>query len=101
MNGLQPWLAPYADYLVRLGAPYGVKVTSTYRSYSDQLRLWLNRSNNPYPVAPPGQSYHQYGRAFDISGPEWTYAQLGAIWESWGGTWGGRFGSPDVIHFQA
>lgn len=99
LAGLQPWLRPYAAYLVSLGAPYGVKLTSTYRSYSEQLMLWRNRSSNPYPVAPPGSSYHQFGRAFDISGPDWVYAQLGAIWQRMGGTWGGSIG--DEIHFQA
>lgn len=95
LSGLQPWLSPYAAYLLRLYPP--AVVTSTYRSYSDQLRLWLNRSSNPYPVAPPGSSWHQYGRAFDISAPDWALEQLGAIWQSWGGTWSPR----DPIHFQA
>lgn len=95
ISGLQPWLAPYADSLLRL-AP-GAVVTSTYRSYSDQLQLWLNRSRNPYPVAPPGRSYHQYGRAFDVSAPPRVLHQLGAIWRSWGGTWS----ASDEIHFQA
>lgn len=96
MTGLQPWLAPYADSLLRL-ARGRVRVTSTYRSYSEQLQLWLNRSRNPYPVAPPGRSYHQYGRAFDVAGPTEVLHQLGAIWRSWGGTWSPR----DEIHFQA
>jgi len=96
ISGLQPWLEPYASYLVGL-ARGRVTVTSTYRSYSDQLRLYLNRSNNPYPVAPPGQSYHQYGRAFDLTGDPQVLAQLGAIWQSWGGT----YSASDPIHFQA
>ena len=95
MRGLQPWLSPYADWLVSL-YPYG-RVTSTYRSYSDQLQLWLNRSSNPYPVAPPGQSYHQYGRAFDFTAPGDVLQQLGQIWQQLGGTWSER----DPIHFQA
>ena len=94
-NGLQPWLAPYASSLLALYPP--ARVTSTYRSYSEQLSLWLNRSSNPYPVAPPGRSYHQYGRAFDVAAPRWALEQLGAIWRRWGGTWD----SSDVIHFQA
>lgn len=94
-TGLQPWLRPYAEYLVSLYP--GLRVTSTYRSYSEQLNLWLNRERNPYPVAPPGQSYHQYGRAFDVVGPREVMFQLGAIWRSWGGTWG----PGDFIHFQA
>lgn len=95
LSGLQPWLRPYAELLLRL-APQA-RVTSVYRSYSDQLTLWLNRSRNPYPVAPPGRSYHQYGRAFDVSAPSAVLHELGSVWRSWGGTW-----SPtDEIHFQA
>jgi uncharacterized protein YcbK (DUF882 family) len=95
MTGLHPQLSPWADALVRL-YPLG-RVTSTYRSYTEQLQLWLTRSTNPYPVAPPGRSYHQLGRAFDFSAPTAVLHELGAIWRSWGGTW-----SPsDPIHFQA
>jgi uncharacterized protein YcbK (DUF882 family) len=95
IRGLQPWLEPYAAYLVGLYPP--AVVTSTYRSYSEQLRLWLTRSRNPYPVAPPGRSYHQYGRAFDVVAPQEILHQLGAVWRSWGGTWD----ASDPIHFQA
>lgn len=95
LSGLQPWLSPYAAWLLQLYPP--ALVTSTYRSYSEQLRLWLNRSSNPYPVAPPGRSYHQLGRAFDLSAPPEILAQLGQVWVQIGGTW-----SPaDPIHFQA
>lgn len=95
LNGLEPWLQPYAEYLVRL-AP-GVVVTSGYRSYSEQLTLWLNRSRNPYPVAPPGRSMHNFGRAFDLAAPPETLQLLGTIWRRMGGTW-----SPsDPIHFEA
>src|SRR3989442_305331 len=95
LTALEPWLRPYAEYLVRLYPP--AVVTSTYRSYTEQLSLWLRRSENPYPVAPPGASYHQYGRAFDLAAPDWALEQLGAIWNSWGGTWS----ASDPIHFQA
>jgi len=95
ISSLEPWLQPYAAYLLRLYPP--AIVTSTFRSYTEQLELYRNRSSNPYPVAPPGLSYHQYGRAFDISAPTWALLQLGMIWNSIGGTW-----SPtDPIHFQA
>jgi LAS superfamily LD-carboxypeptidase LdcB len=97
LHGLQPWLSPYADWLVRQFP--GVQVTSTYRSYTEQLRLWLTRSSNPYPVAPPGRSFHELGRAFDVVGPIETLNRMGALWERMGGTWGGRIG--DRIHFQA
>ena len=95
LSGLEPWLRPYAESLVSL-LP-GVRVTSVYRSYSAQLRLWLNRSRSPYPVAPPGRSMHQRRRAFDISAPPDQLVWLGATWRSWGGTWH----ESDPIHFEA
>jgi uncharacterized protein YcbK (DUF882 family) len=95
LGGLQPWLRPYAEWLVRQRP--GVRVTSAYRSYSDQLQLWLNRSRNPYPVAPPGRSWHQYGRAFDLSASSAELEYLGGVWRRMGGTWS----ESDPIHFQA
>lgn len=96
-RGLQPWLRPWAERLLRVLAPYGVKLTSTYRSRSAQLALWNNRANNPYPVAPPGTSMHEKGRAFDIVGPPEVLWAAGMLWRQWGGQW-----SPsDEIHFQA
>jgi hypothetical protein len=96
ITGLQPWLTPWAERLLALGGGR-VRVTSTYRSWSDQYQLWNSRRTNPYPVAPPGRSYHQYGRAFDLSGDPRLLAWLGAVWRSWGGT----YSSTDPIHFQA
>lgn len=96
LSGLQAWLRPYAQALLSHGSTR-LRVTSVYRSYTDQLRLWQQRHTNPYPVAPPGSSYHQYGRAFDVAGPEDDLAWLGTIWRAWGGTWS----ESDPIHFQA
>lgn len=73
-------------------------MTSVRRSYSDQLRLYLNRAHNPYPVARPGTSGHELGRAWDMVGPENVLEAAGRTWESWGGKWGGRYGDP--IHFE-
>lgn len=95
LRGLAPWLYPYAQYLVNFFPE--LRVTSVYRSYSDQLRLWNNRHNNPYPVAPPGSSYHEYRRAWDMVGPDWALREAGRHWQAWGGQW---FES-DPIHFQA
>jgi uncharacterized protein YcbK (DUF882 family) len=75
-----------------------VRVTSVYRSPSEQLELYRNRARNPFPVAPPGRSYHEYRRAFDVSAPDWLLSWAGAVWRSWGGTWGAE---RDPIHFQA
>ena len=70
LQGLQPWFRPYVDYGLEVAAYYGVRatVTSAYRSHADQARLWANRARNPYPVARPGGSAHNYGLAVDIVG---------------------------------
>jgi hypothetical protein len=96
---LQPWLRPWAERLVQL-YPQG-RVTSVRRTWSQQYYLYRRflQGQNPYPVAPPGRSYHEYGRAFDFEAPADVLEQLGQIWESWRGRWGGRFHDP--IHFEA
>jgi hypothetical protein len=42
---------------------------------------------------------HERRRAFDVAAPPWLLAEMGALWEYWGGRWGGRGGDP--IHFEA
>ena len=42
-------------------------VTSGHRSYAEQKRLWDNRHSNPFPVAQPGSSRHESGRAVDVT----------------------------------
>lgn len=93
-SGLQPWLRPYAKALV--GYFPGLRITSVKRSRTDQIRLYANRHNNPYPVAPPGRSKHEVGLAWDMVGPPDVLRAAGATWNSWGGHW-----SPvDEIHFE-
>src|SRR5690349_8702947 len=102
LSGLHYQLRPYAENLVQIGRANGpVRVTSVLRSYQTQARLYRAylAGRSAYPAAPPGTSYHEYGRAFDIEGPSWLISALGRLWESWGGTWGAKFGDP--IHFQA
>jgi LAS superfamily LD-carboxypeptidase LdcB len=72
-------------------------VTSVYRSFTEQLALYRNRARNPYPVAPPGSSKHNYGLAWDMVGPRQQLENAGRVWQSWGGTWGGQ---ADPIHFE-
>lgn len=61
--------------------------------------------------ARPGDSYHQYGLAFDVvplayeNAKDWNpsgslWEQIGAIGEGLGLTWGGRWLSPDAPHFE-
>jgi hypothetical protein len=55
--------------LEKLAAKRGQKfhVTSGLRTVAEQKRLWENRHNNPFPVAPPGKSNHHDGRAADVT----------------------------------
>lgn len=93
-RGLQPWLRPYAAALVSHFR--GLRITSVRRSRSQQIALWNNRHNNPFPVAPPGRSLHEYGLAWDMVGPPEVLEAAGKLWNSWGGHW-----SPtDRIHFE-
>jgi len=95
VNGLQPWLRPYAAWL--LGNFPSLKVTSVFRSLTDQMRLYRNRARNPYPVLPPGYSKHQYGLAWDMTGDRSLLEQAGRMWRRMGGRWGG---ATDPIHFE-
>lgn len=47
-----------------LGA--AVPIASGYRSREQQQSLWDRRASNPYPVARPGTSHHEQGRAVDV-----------------------------------
>jgi hypothetical protein len=102
VSGLQPWLRPYAEWCIGWTQHYWptVKVTSVFRSTSDQLRLWNERASNPYPVARPGTSKHEQGLAWDMVGPADALAWAGRVWQSIGGTWGGAFKNQDPIHFE-
>src|SRR5437867_12689094 len=96
LRDLQPWLYPWARYLVQLAAPYGAVVTSVRRSAAQQARLYQNFvvGASRYPAAPPGRSMHQVGRAFDLAAPPWLSAALGQVWERCGGRCAVRDGDP-------
>jgi len=107
LNTLDRRLSPWAKYLYRLGKQYDSKlvVTSAYRSPAKQARLYeaYKRGESDIPAAPPGRSLHQFGLAWDmarlgidpIGDP--LLAWLGAVWEHWGGRYGGI---RDPVHFQ-
>jgi hypothetical protein len=42
-------------------------INSGLRTYAEQMRLWNARGSNPYPVARPGTSRHETGRAADVT----------------------------------
>lgn len=103
LSGLQPWLKPYAEWLVSRAGYAGarsVRITSVRRSRAQQSALYSNflRGRSDYPVAPPGQSKHEYGLAWDmVTEPYSALHTLGALWTRRGGEW-----SPtDPIHFAA
>src|SRR5207247_5096985 len=80
LEELQPWLYPWASYLVRFASAYGAHVTSVRRSWREQAALYADylAGYSPYPAAPPGQSMHQLGRAFDLAASAKLLAYLGA-----------------------
>ncbi|HXJ70393.1 MAG TPA: D-alanyl-D-alanine carboxypeptidase family protein [Verrucomicrobiae bacterium] len=114
LRSLDPRVTPIARQFLRDLAARGMKpvVTSARRDPAKQAKLYAcfqrvgcsDCSMRPgqkgcYPAAPPGQSTHAVGAAFDIhlDSPA-DYAAAGSMWEQRGFTWGGRFG--DRIHFD-
>lgn len=102
LNALDPGLAPFAQALVDVAGANGLqpRVTSTRRSYDEQRALYNRylRGLQRFPVAPPGTSAHETGEAFDMLVTPVEYlAELGELWVSWGGSWGGY---ADPVHFQ-
>lgn len=103
IDSLIPELQPFARELQRAAGAAGLqpRITSTLRSSQEQARLYRRylAGLNPFPVAPPGSSSHEYGYAFDmIVSPMDAIRDVGAAWESMGGVWGGAFNDP--IHFE-
>lgn len=103
LNRLQPWLTPYARWLVSV-APYAgarqVRITSVTRSRAKQQQLYERflRGEAQFPAAPPGRSKHEFGRAWDmVTEPYWALDILGDWWKQVGGIWH----PSDRIHFEA
>jgi len=93
-------------YLLAQLAPYGVRatITSGSRSRAQQAQLYtayVARGRSGLPAAAPGRSKHETGQAVDVSASPAVLAYLGAVWKSWGGTWGGDFRQSDPVHFEA
>lgn len=76
---------------------YEVRVTSGYRSYATQKKLYLDYINGRslYPANPPGQSMHEKGLAIDVVSN--NESDTVAILTSIGLVWAGP---DDPIHFQ-
>lgn len=105
LRTLKPQVARAARELVRIARLVGYRptVTSTFRSRSQQARLyrtWL-AGGSRFPALPPGRSLHEARVAFDLVTEPYdveALRDLGSVWESWGGEWGG---DKDPVHFQA
>ncbi len=102
LAALVPELQPFAHALVDAAGAAGLlpRVTSTLRTSSEQTRLYRRYLEGvaPYPAAPPGTSAHEFGEAFDlIVSPYEALADVGAFWQSMGGTWGAQ---RDPVHFE-
>lgn len=84
LRGLDAQLRPYAEYAYQLGLYYGLApvITSVYRPWEDQLKLYnkhvdcvvSGRFPSPpdckYPANRPGESAHNYGLAWDSWVPD-------------------------------
>ncbi len=98
---LVPELRDAAAALVDAASAAGLqpRVTSTLRSHAEQIRLYRRFLSGAagFPVAPPGQSAHEYGTAFDmVVSPMGALADVGYTWQTWGGGWN----PGDAIHFE-
>jgi peptidoglycan L-alanyl-D-glutamate endopeptidase CwlK len=89
-------------------------ITSTYRDFDAQAALYAQGRTKPggkVTNARPGQSWHNWRRAFDVvplrgGKPVWdvgdlVWYQVGAIGEELGLEWAGRWKRfPEFPHFQ-
>ncbi len=103
LDALVDELRDAARALVDAAAAAGLRpqITSTLRSHAEQKRLYARRQSGlqPFPVALPGTSAHEYGWAFDlVVTPFEALRDVGATWESWGGAYGGA--NRDPVHFE-
>lgn len=107
-QGLREELVPFFSWILQVVQYYDPKayVSSAYRSQVEQGKLYRRflAGLMPGPVAPPGLSLHEQGRAIDVIATESALRQAGSAWKGVGGRWGGDFkgaGKYDPIHFEA
>lgn len=106
-----------AVQLLRLAKDSGIDliVTETLRTLERQAELYAKGRTAPGRIvtyARPGWSWHNHGRAFDVAILTWPgdpspddvydgpWSEVGAMGESLGLEWGGRWKHPDLPHFQ-
>jgi len=106
ISSLVPALQPWAQWIFRYGQGIDGKlvITSARRSMAKQaeLRAKYLRGESAIYAAPPGQSAHQVGLAFDMARigvdplDDWLLMWLGKWWTYYGGRHGG---AKDPVHF--
>jgi len=102
LEALVPELRGVAVEFVQWLGAQGVqpRVTSTLRTSAEQTRLYNRyiQGISQFPAAPPGQSAHEYGWAFDLVVSPYEYQEaVGQAWIEIGGSWGGQ---RDPVHFE-
>lgn len=92
------------DITVATGKAVSIPPRGAKRSYADQVDLWNARASNPYPVAQPGTSRHEFGGAIDLNilgGTADDYQAMADIAEGkYGLDAGLYFTTPDQVHLQ-
>ena len=88
-----------------------VVVIHTLRTPEEQALIYAQGRTRPGAIvtnAKPGESWHNFGRAFDVAfrvgetGISWDgpWEAIGVIGERCGLKWGGRWRRPDRPHFE-
>jgi hypothetical protein len=104
--GLVPELRPAAEWLYGYGHSLdpSLRVTSGLRTFLEQSRLYqrYRQGKSRFPAAPPGQSKHEFGLAFDMARmntdprADELLNYLGDVWLQIGGFWH----PSDPVHFE-
>lgn len=109
-------IRPLAVELLRNARDAGIRlaITSGYRSLDQQRALYEQGRTKPGKIvtnARPGTSWHNFGLAFDVAPldskgrPHWPndlklWQRIGELGELVGLSWGGRWKTPDLPHFE-
>jgi peptidoglycan L-alanyl-D-glutamate endopeptidase CwlK len=113
LDDLHPTVAEKARQLIELckAEDIELRITSTLRTFAEQADLYAQGRTKPGQIvtrAKPGQSWHQFGLAFDCcpfyrGKPVWNsrhWDQIGQLGKKLGLIWGGMWLKPDKPHFE-
>ncbi len=112
IKSLHPSLQPFARNLIAKGIQHGIPliITDAFRSIADQNKDYAKGRTAPGSIvtyAKGGESFHNYGLAFDVvpvvnGKATYTYdwQKIGDLGKSVGLEWGGDFPHADRPHFE-